>query len=82
MRKKTEADLDTFRNEQDGFRETEGFQAEFCKFITEHHLCKFLFYFKKSPVALFNLLCLNQPILRINLELLSRNEIMKENLIG
>jgi hypothetical protein len=45
MRKKTEADLDTFRNEQDGFRVTEGFQAEFCKFITEHHLCKFFIYF-------------------------------------
>ena len=38
MRMKTEADIDMLRNEQGGFPISE---AEFCKFIIEHLLCKF-----------------------------------------
>ena len=43
MRKKAEADIEVFRNEHGRFLPvTKDFQAEFCKFILDHRLRKFL----------------------------------------
>ena len=54
MRRKTEAALDIFGNEQDGCWVTKDFKTEFFKIIIEHRLCEFhCFYLYSTHLTTF-----------------------------
>ena len=48
MREMTERDIDIFRNEQGEFSTTKDFSTRFYKFIIDHYLRKFHFFYSHS----------------------------------
>jgi hypothetical protein len=49
MKKKTEADFDRLEIQDGGYRSNR-IGAEFCKFIIEHRLCRFFFFYVCSYI--------------------------------